>query len=77
MAEIEVRGPDERGDWFLVAVDGEQETTFAERYSTEAEAQAAAAAMRMKRFLGTVLPLSSGSDAQDPGTKPGDERTVH
>lgn len=50
MAEIEVRGPDERGDWFLVAVDGEQEATFAERYSTEAEAQAAAAAMRMKRL---------------------------
>jgi hypothetical protein len=77
MAEIEVRGPDEHGDWFLVAVDGEQEATFTETYGTEAEAQAAAAAMRMKRFLGTVLPLSSESAAKDPGTKPGDERTVH
>lgn len=77
MAEIEVRGPDEHRDWFLVAVDGEQEATFTEIYSTEAEAQAAAAAMRMTNFLGTVLPLSSESDVQDPGTKPGDERTVH
>ena len=77
MADIEVRGPNESGDWLLVAVDGDQETTFAERYSTEGKAQAAAAAMRMKRFLGSVLPLSAGSDVQDPGTNPGDERTVH
>ncbi len=38
----EVRGPDPDGDWFVVLVDGEQETAIDEVFSCAALAQAEA-----------------------------------
>lgn len=38
----EVRGPDPDGDWFVVLVDGDDETTIDETFATEAAAQAEA-----------------------------------
>lgn len=38
----EVRGPDPDGDWFVVLVDGDDETAIDETFATEAKAQAAA-----------------------------------
>lgn len=42
MPKYEVRGPDPDGEWFVVLVDGEEETTIDEVFDTEALAQAAA-----------------------------------
>lgn len=38
----EVRGPDPDGDWFVVEIDGEHETTIDETFRTAADAQAEA-----------------------------------
>lgn len=38
----EVRGPDPDGDWFVVQIEGEEETTIDEVFGTEAAAKAAA-----------------------------------
>lgn len=38
----EVRGPDPDGDWFVVQIDGDEETALDEAFDTEAKAQAAA-----------------------------------
>lgn len=38
----QVRGPDPDGDWFVVLVDGDDETAIDEVFSSEALAQAAA-----------------------------------
>ncbi len=45
MPHHEVRGPDPDGDWFVVAIDGEEETQLDEAYSSGAAAQAAADAL--------------------------------
>ena len=37
----EVRGPDPDGDWFVVRVDGDDETAIDEVFASEAKAQAA------------------------------------
>ena len=37
----EVRGPDPDGDWFVVEIDGNEETASDETFATEAKAQAA------------------------------------
>lgn len=37
----QVRGPDPDGDWFVVLVDGDDETAIDEVFSSEALAQAA------------------------------------
>lgn len=38
----EVRGPDPDGDWFVVAIDGDEETAIDETFATETAAQAEA-----------------------------------
>lgn len=38
----EVRGPDPDDDWFVIQIDGDEETTLDEAFDTEAAAQAAA-----------------------------------
>lgn len=38
----QVRGPDPDGDWFVVLVDGDDETAIDQVFSSEAKAQAAA-----------------------------------
>ncbi len=38
----EIRGPDPDGDWFVVLLDGEEETAIDEVFSSAAAAQAAA-----------------------------------
>ena len=38
----EVRGPDPDGDWFVVRINGDEETAIDETFATEAAAQAAA-----------------------------------
>lgn len=38
----EVRGPDPDGDWFVIEIDGDNETAIDETFATEADAQAAA-----------------------------------
>lgn len=40
--KYEVRGPDPDGDWFVVMVDGDDETAIDETFATEAAAQAEA-----------------------------------
>lgn len=35
----EVRGPDPDGDWFVVQIDGDEETTIDETFATEAAAK--------------------------------------
>ena len=77
MAEIEVRGPSADGSWFIVAVEGEEETALGEAYGNEAEAQAAATAMRMMDFLGTVLPLSNRRDGLDSPKQSDDSQPPH
>lgn len=42
MPKHEVRGPDPDGDWFVVQIDGDEETAIDETFATEAAAQAAA-----------------------------------
>ena len=42
MAIHEVRGPDPDGVWFVVEIDGDEETAIDETFATEAAAQAAA-----------------------------------
>lgn len=42
MPTHEVRGPDPDGDWFVVQIDGDNETAIDETFATEAKAQAAA-----------------------------------
>ena len=39
----EIRGPDPDGDWFVVQIDGEEETTLDETFDSEAAAEVAAA----------------------------------
>ena len=39
--EYEVRGPDPDGDWFVVGIDGDEETAIDETFATEAAARAA------------------------------------
>lgn len=39
--EYEVRGPDPDGDYFVVQIDGDEETAIDETFATEAAAQAA------------------------------------
>lgn len=38
----EVRGPDPDGDWFVIQIDGDEETTLDEAFDNEAKAQAEA-----------------------------------
>lgn len=38
----EVRGPDPDGAWFVVEIDGDNETAIDETFATEAKAQAVA-----------------------------------
>ena len=38
----EVRGPDPDGDWFVVQIDGDEETAIDETFATKAKAQATA-----------------------------------
>lgn len=38
----EVRGPDPDGDWFVIEIDGDEETAIDETFATEVAAQAAA-----------------------------------
>jgi hypothetical protein len=42
MPKHEVRGPDPDGDWFVVQIDGDNETAIDETFATEEKAQAAA-----------------------------------
>jgi hypothetical protein len=42
MPRYEVRGPDPDGDWFVVEIDGEEETAIDETFVSEAAARAAA-----------------------------------
>lgn len=42
MPKHEVRGPDPDGDYFVVQIDGDNETAIDETFATEAAAQAAA-----------------------------------
>lgn len=35
----EIRGPDPDGDWFVVLVDGDEETTIDETFATEGAAR--------------------------------------
>lgn len=42
MPTYEVRGPDPDGDWFVVQIDGDEETASDEAFATEAKAKAAA-----------------------------------
>lgn len=42
MPKYEVRGPDPDGDWFVVEIDGDEETAMDETFATEAAAQAVA-----------------------------------
>ncbi len=42
MPKHEVRGPDPDGDWFVVLVDGDDETAIDEVFSSEADARAEA-----------------------------------
>lgn len=42
MPRYEVRGPDPDGDWFVVEIDGEEETAIDETFVTEAAARSAA-----------------------------------
>ena len=41
MPKHEVRGPDPDGDWFVVEIDGDNETAIGETFATKAAAQAA------------------------------------
>lgn len=40
MPKHEVRGPDPDGDWFVVLVDGDDETAIDETFDSEADARA-------------------------------------
>jgi hypothetical protein len=40
--KYEVRGPDPDGDWFVVKIDGDDETAIDETFASEAAAQAEA-----------------------------------
>lgn len=51
MPKHEVRGPDPDGDYFVVQIDGDEETAIDETFATEAKAQAAA-----DRLNQTTLP---------------------
>jgi len=42
MPTHEIRGHDPDGDWFVVQIDGDEETAIDETFATEAAAQAAA-----------------------------------
>lgn len=44
----EVRGPDPDGDWFVVQIDGDDETAFDEVFSSEADAAKECAALNAK-----------------------------
>lgn len=45
MPEYQVRGPDPDGDWFVVRVDGDDETAIDEVFASEAKAQGCADAL--------------------------------
>lgn len=49
MPKHEVRGPDPDGEWFVVLVDGDNETAIDETFATEATAQAAADRLNHQR----------------------------
>ena len=40
--KYEVRGPDPDDDWFVLLIDGDDETAIDETFATEGKAQAAA-----------------------------------
>lgn len=44
----QVRGPDPDGDWFVVLVDGDDETAIDEVFASEADALACADALNAK-----------------------------
>ncbi len=46
----EIRGPDPDGDWFVVRIDGENETTIDETFPSAALAQAAAERLNISGF---------------------------
>lgn len=45
----EVRGPDPDGDWFVVQIDGDEETALDEAFDNEEAAKAAAARLSAQR----------------------------
>lgn len=45
MVKYEVRGPDPDGDWFVVLVDGDDETAIDEVFSSEGDAAKKCAAL--------------------------------
>lgn len=42
MPKHKVRGPDPDGVWFVIEIDGDEETAIDETFATQAKAQAAA-----------------------------------